>query len=75
MPQLSMYVSRERDFFDRERMEKNDNLLNMLLHLIRNLLAIQDKPSTSTQSTESLEQSSLQVRAPSYFPILILHMR
>lgn len=43
-------------------MEKNDNLISMVLHLVRNLLAIQDKPSSSYQTTESVEQASLQVR-------------
>lgn len=56
-----MCTSRERDFFDRDRMEKNDNLISMILHLIRNLLAIQDKPSSSYQSTDSIEQASSQV--------------
>lgn len=47
-----------------QRRPKDDNIMMLILHIFRNLAAIKDKASSTYHSTESLEQSSLQVRIP-----------
>ncbi|GAA5948542.1 hypothetical protein JCM3765_004917 [Sporobolomyces pararoseus] len=43
----------------RERTQKDENVISLVLHTFRNLAAIQDRASTST-SADAIEQSSLQ---------------
>ncbi|GAA6007730.1 hypothetical protein JCM11491_003944 [Sporobolomyces phaffii] len=43
----------------RERTQKDENIISLVLHTFRNLAAIQDRVTTST-SAEAIEQSSLQ---------------
>lgn len=45
----------------RERTQKDENIISLILHTFRNLAAIQDRASTS-ESADAIEQSSLQVR-------------
>lgn len=46
----------------RERTDRDQNVINLILHLFRNLAAIEDRKAKSTASTEAIEQSHLQVR-------------
>ncbi|GAA5823835.1 hypothetical protein JCM5353_006373 [Sporobolomyces roseus] len=43
----------------RERTQKDENIISLILHTFRNLAAIQDRASTS-ESADAIEQSSLQ---------------
>lgn len=47
----------------RERSEKDNNVISLVLHTFRNLAAMKDRVSTS-DSADAIEQSTLQVRPP-----------
>lgn len=47
----------------RERTQKDENVISLVLHTFRNLFAIQDRVSTSSSAT-AIEESSLQVSLP-----------
>lgn len=55
--------------FSRERTDRDENVINLILHIFRNLAAIEDRRAKSTASTEAIEQSHLQVSIPSLFII------
>ena len=46
----------------RERTERDENVISLVLHVFRNLAYIKDRPTSSYHSADSIEESSLQVR-------------
>ena len=44
----------------RDRTERDENMLSLVLHIIRNLAAIRDKPRSAFNSADSLELSTMQ---------------
>lgn len=46
----------------RTRNQRDENVLSLILHIVRNLAAIKDRPSTSQASSDAQELSTLQVR-------------
>lgn len=48
----------------RERQEKDENIISLILHVFRNLAAMRDRPSTLSVSAASMEETTLQVSLP-----------
>lgn len=45
----------------RDRSERDENVISLILHIFRNLAAIEDRRATANNSTETIEQANLQV--------------
>lgn len=52
----------------RERTERDENVISLVLHVFRNLAYIKDRPTSSYHSADSIEESSLQVKK--FLPVM-----
>lgn len=46
----------------RDRVDKDENIISLILHIFRNLAAVKDKRESNSISAEDIEASTLQVR-------------
>lgn len=52
----------------RERSERDENVISLILHIWRNLAAIKDKALSGYRSAETIEEANLQVSSKAFLP-------